>query len=160
MATNQKRNLSVEELAKAGVYVDVPKIEIAEDPSIEIPGPDTDLDAMARQESFMAERVKIRIASTTDPNAPPYCVVTVNDVSNRLVIPRNQVVTVKRMHVEVLARMRQTSYTQQTRNPMDPESGNALIPHHALAYPFEVVEDPNPAGRAWFERLMAEPSYF
>jgi hypothetical protein len=86
-------------------------------------------------------------------------IVTVNDVHNRVVIPRGQTVTVKRLHVEVLARMRETRFTQPVRNMSDPESGNVLLPQHAQVYPFEILEDKNPRGRAWLERLFAEPTY-
>jgi hypothetical protein len=42
---------------------------------------------------------------------------------------------------------------------MNVEAGNAMIAHHAHAYPFELVRDDNPRGRAWLEAIMAEPAY-
>lgn len=157
MATSKK--YSHDELAKLGIQVETPSIEVLdEQPSID-PISTSDLSKVARDEAFMNERIKIRLATTTDPNAPPYAIVTVNDVHNRAVIPRGQPVYVKRMHVEVMARMRETRYSQPVRNMADPESGNYLVPQHAMVYPFEVIEDPNPMGRPWLERILAEPTY-
>ena len=150
---------SAEELARLGISVDVPKIEVMDDTASVEPIAETDIAVLARDEKFMAELVKIRIASTTDQNAPPFATVIVNDVTNRVQIPRGVPVYVRRMHLEVLARMRETRFTQPARNPYDPEPGNQLIPHHAWAYPFEVIEDKNPRGREWLERLMNEPTY-
>jgi hypothetical protein len=155
-----KKILTNEALAAAGVYVEAPQIEVADNQAAVDPiGLDADFAQLAADEKFLHEIVKIRIATTTDPNAPPFATVTVNDINNRVRIPRGVVVPVKRCQVEILARMRETRYQQPPRNPMDPESGNMLIPQHAQVYPFEVVEDKNPLGRAWYERLMAEPTY-
>jgi hypothetical protein len=155
---SKKQN--AEELARAGIFVEVPTIDAPPlDFSIEPVGSDNELGRVAAQEAFMNEPIKIRLATTTDPNATPYAIVTVNDVRNRAVIPRGVPFDVKRSHVEVLARMRETRYTQPNRNMSDPESGNGLVPQHAMVYPFEVLHDPNPKGRAWLERVMSEPAY-
>lgn len=151
---------SAEALAAAGVYVEAPSILVTdEQPGVEPISADIDFSQLAADEAFMAETVKIRIATTTDPNAPPFATLMVNDVRNRVQVPRGVVVPLKRMLVEVLARMRETRYRQPQANPMDPESGNQLLANHANVYPFELISDPNPKGRAWFERLMAEPVY-
>lgn len=153
------KNLSVEQLAAAGVYVELPKIEVVDDqPSVDPIVLDKDFAQLASDEKFLHELVQIRIATTTDENAPPFAVVVVNDINNRVRIPRGIPVWVKRCQVEVLARMRETRFSQPVRNPMDPETGNQLIPRHAQVYPFEVLEDRNPMGRAWYARLMAEPT--
>lgn len=155
----KKNQADLDRLAAQGIEVELPQIDVIDKQDIEVITGDPDLSALARTEAFMNERIGIRVATTTDPNAPPYAIVTVNDVNNRVVIPRGQVVRVKRMHVEVLARMKETRYTQPTRNPMDPEGGNYLIPQHAQVYPFEVIEDKNPRGRAWVEALLNEPTW-
>ena len=156
MATSKQ--FSHDELAKLGIKAEIPEIIVPEEPMLETVA-DSDLADLARNEAFMNERVRIRLATTTDPNAPPYAVVTVNDVNNRVTVPRGVPMWVKRLHVEVLARMKETRFTQPARNPMDPESGNYLIPQHAQAYPFEIIEDKNPLGRPWLERVLAEPAY-
>lgn len=117
---------------------------------------ESDLATLASDESFMNDRLVIRLATTTDDNAPPVADVTVNNAANRVVIPRGVPMQVKRMHVEVLARMKETRYTQPGRNMLDPESGNALVGRTALVYPFEVLKDPNPRGHAWLENILAE----
>lgn len=157
MSKNTK--LTADQLAAAGVYVETPQIEVKDDqPMVEPVGMDKDFSQMVADEAFLNEHVVIRLATTTDENAPQFARVCVNDVSNGVDIPRGVPFRVKRMHVEVLARMRETKYTQPQRNPMDPESGNLLIPRHAQVYPFEVLQDTD-RGRAWYARLMAEPTY-
>lgn len=153
MSESKKR--SADELAKLGIRVEVPEVALPPEPEVETVA-ESDLASLAADEKFMAEPIKIRLATTTDPNAPPFATVTVNNATNRAQIPRGVPVWVRRMHVEVLARMRETRFTQPTRNPMDPEPGNALVPHEAMVYPFEVLEDKNPLGRPWLERVLAE----
>jgi hypothetical protein len=154
-ASAAQRKLA-DELASHGVIHDVPQIVVSDDEPVIEPITESDLADVARDEAFMNERIKIRVHTTTDPNAPPFVTVTVNSPTNRVQIPRGRVVEIKRCFVEVLARMRETRYTQPTRNPMDPESGNEMIGHSAIVYPFEIVGDPNPRGRAWLERILGE----
>jgi hypothetical protein len=118
---------------------------------------ESDLQRLAAEESFMQEIMTIRLASTTDQNASPYVVLTCNGVADRVVVPRGKTARVKRMHVEVLARMHEIRYTQRPPVAGDLESGNYLYPSVAHAYPFEVLHDPNPAGSAWLENILAEP---
>jgi hypothetical protein len=155
MATTPSTKRSLDELARLGIEMETPKVHVPQEPDVETVS-ESDLSQLAGDEAFMNEAVQIRLATTTDPNAPPHAVVTVNSSLNRAVIPRGRPVWVKRLHVEVLARMRETRYTQPSRNMMDPESGNALLPQHAQVYPFEVLKDNNPRGRAWLERVLAE----
>lgn len=120
-----------------------------------------DLDRVAAEESFANDVLTIRVHTTTDKMAPPFAVVTVvgQGATSRLRIPRGSAVNVKRMHVEVLGRMRETGYSQPDRDMMNPESGNALVPSDGLVYPFDVIKDPHPLGREWLNRLMNEPTY-
>lgn len=157
--TTDKKASAAETLRKNGIAVETPQIEVVDDNDFDIQKvAESDLASLASNESFLNETVKIRIATTTDPNAAPAADITVNSPANRVIIPRGVVCTVKRLHVEVLARMKETRYTQPARNMMDPEGGNALIGRTAMVYPFEVVEDKNPAGRAWLENILAEPA--
>lgn len=140
------------------IWVETPEVKIVE------PGEgvhietvaESDLERVAREDKFMNEIVKIRIGTTTDPNARPFVTVCVNGPENRVQLPRGYVCGIKRMFVEVLARMWETAYTQAARNSFDPESGNEVIGRQSQAYPFEVVEDKNPLGRPWLERILAE----
>ena len=63
--------------------------------------------------------------------------------------------TVKRKYVEILARMKETKYTQVTRNPSAPDQID-MVARHGLSYPFDLVEDKNPRGRAWLQNVLAE----
>ena len=116
-----------------------------------------DLARLAGEEAFMNDVLQIQVATTTDKMAPPFVYITVNGTANRIRVPRGRKIYAKRMHVEVLARMRQTDFTQADRNMFDPESGNALIPSHGLCYPFTVHMDPSPIGNEWLERILNEP---
>jgi hypothetical protein len=33
-----------------------------------------------------------------------------------------------------------------------------MIARHGLAYPFELLSDTNPRGRAWLQNVLAEPA--
>lgn len=149
-------NADRDSLTAQGFAVDTPAIILPEQAEIETVSQDADLKRVASEESFMNEVIRIRLATTTDPNARPFATVTVNAPTNRVQIPRGRVVGIKRMFVEVLARQWETAYTQPVRNMADPEMGNELIGHDALVYPFEVVEDKNPLGRVWLERILQE----
>jgi hypothetical protein len=157
--SNLSKNRSAEDLAKLGIKVEVPVIEVADDaPSVDLIT-ETDLRELSRSEKFMQDVLLVRIATTTDRNAPPFATLTVNDVNGRVQIPRGRPLPVRRYHVEVLARMRETNYTQPDQNLSNPEISNQLIPQHSWAYPFEVLRDPHPHGRAWLETILAEPTY-
>jgi hypothetical protein len=60
---------------------------------------------------------------------------------------------VKRKYVEALARCRVTKYEQQVMDPMRPENIQ-MVERTALSYPFAVIEDPHPNGRAWLESIL------
>lgn len=144
-------------LEDAGIFIETPSLKIEHDtnPGIETIA-ESDLATIASEEAFMAQRLTIRLATTTDENAPPFATVTVNHPQNRSQIPRGIPFSLPRSHVEVLARMRETKYRQPARNMMDPEPGNELIGRSVMVYPFEVLNDPHPLGRAWLERVMSD----
>jgi len=116
---------------------------------------ESDLARVAAEEAFMQELVKIMLFPTTDPNAPPHADVTVNGV--RRIIPRNVPFAVPRMHLEVLARMKETRVSQDMTPDANGEITMAsLRGHTGLAYPFSVIEDKNPKGPAWLSNVLAE----
>ena len=63
---------------------------------------------------------------------------------------------VKRKYVEALARGRTTKYEQKTMDPSRPENIQ-MAEKTALTYPFSVLHDPNPKGRAWLKAILAQP---
>ena len=70
---------------------------------------------------------------------------------------RGQKQTVKRKFVEVLARARDVTYDQDIG--VDRSTGEAvqrMIPRIGLKYPFDVLEDPSPQGRAWLQALLQD----
>lgn len=106
-------------------------------------------------EEFFNEMVEIIVHESTDPSAVPIPLINVNGVNQFFL--RGQKQSVKRKFVARLARMKQRRYTQQIAN--DPASGNVIqrmIPHVGLRYPFSVVNDPNPKGPAWLQKILGE----
>lgn len=117
--------------------------------------PDKDIDRAVREEAFFNEPVTVLVHTTTDDNAPPHVLLSVNGRTQP--VARGEPQTIRRMFVEVLARCTETKYRQPERDLRNPEGGNALIGRTALAYPFDVLEDKNPLGREWLRKMMSEP---
>jgi hypothetical protein len=131
-------------------------IEISDDaPEIDLVSESKDFSALAASEAFMNELVTVMVHSTTDENQPPQVTVNCNGMNQPIM--RGYPTTVKRKYVEILARMKETKYTQVTRNPAAPDQID-MQARHGLAYPFDLVEDKNPRGRAWLNNVMAEPA--
>jgi hypothetical protein len=116
---------------------------------------ESDLGRIAREEAFMHEPVKIVVHATTDPNAPPYVRLTVN--GDGVTVFRDVPTVIKRKHLEVLARMKETRIAQNMQPDANGEiTINNLRSYTGLAYPFVVVEDKNPKGGAWLANILAE----
>lgn len=131
-------------------------IEISDDaPTIDLVSELKDFAALASSEVFMNEHVTIMVHSTTDENQPPQVIVNCNGMNQPII--RGYPTTVKRKYVEILARMKETKYNQVTRNPAAPDQIE-MVARHGLSYPFDLVEDKNPRGRAWLTNVMAEPA--
>lgn len=131
-------------------------IEIQDDSEIvETVAESADFSKLAADEAFMNEVVTILVHSTTDENQPPHIIVNCNGVNQPIV--RGVPMQVRRKYVEILARMKETKYSQVTRNPAAPDQID-MIARHGLAYPFDLVEDKNTRGRAWLQNVLAEPA--
>lgn len=131
-------------------------IEISDDaPTIDLVSELKDFAALASSEVFMNEHVTIMVHSTTDENQPPQVIVNCNGMNQPII--RGYPTTIKRKYVEILARMKETKYNQVTRNPAAPDQIE-MVARHGLSYPFDLVEDKNPRGRAWLTNVMAEPA--
>lgn len=129
-------------------------IEIADDePVVETVAESKDFRQLAADEAFMNELVTVMVHSTTDENQAPHIIVNCNGMNQPIV--RGMPTQVKRKYVEILARMKETKYTQRTPNPAAPDI-TEMMPRTGLAYPFEVTSDPNPRGRAWLQNVLAE----
>jgi hypothetical protein len=131
-------------------------IEIVDDaPIVETVAESRDFNQLASDEAFMHEMVEVMVHSTTDENQAPSVIVNCNGTNQ--VIIRGVPTTIRRKYLEILARMKETKYSQVTRNPAAPDQID-MIARHGLAYPFELLHDSNPRGRAWLQNVLAEPA--
>lgn len=131
-------------------------IEIHDDqPVIETVAESKDFRQLAADESFMNEMVTVLVHSTTDENQAPHIIVNCNGVNQPIM--RGVPMRIRRKYVEILARMKETKYTQVTPNPAAPDVSE-MRARSGLAYPFDVQEDDNPRGRAWLANVLAEPA--
>lgn len=129
-------------------------IEIIDDSkSIEAVTGNVDLKKMIKEEKFMEEVVTVMIHPGNNENDAPYAHINVNGMNQ--IIPRGKNVPIKRKYLEVLARMKETRYQQVTPNPSEPDRW-AMVAKHGQVFPFVLVEDANPKGRAWLEHIMNE----
>ena len=131
-------------------------IEIVDDaPIVETVSESRDFRQLAADEAFMNELVEVLVHSSTDENQSPHVILNCNGTNQPIM--RGVPTKVRRKYVEILARMKETKYSQVTRNPAAPDQID-MIARHGLAYPFELVNDNNPRGRAWLQNVLAEPA--
>lgn len=103
--------------------------------------------------AFMEELVTIRPATSTDKNAEQVFEITINNRTE--LFKRGVPKTVRRCYVDLMARLKVTSYTQ--REVLNPEGIKQVLndPHTALKYDFSMVEDRNPLGESWLKHTLA-----
>tara|TARA_R110002096_G_scaffold210340_3_gene397666 strand:+ start:807 stop:1628 length:822 start_codon:yes stop_codon:yes gene_type:complete len=111
-------------------------------------------DSRISLEVFMHDLVLIQIHDTTDETQVAIPEVTVGGVNQYLV--RGQPLWIKRMFVERLARVKRTIYSQEKVRHTNGDETYKQVPHTALMYPFEVLEDTK-IGKAWIRDILAEP---
>ena len=115
---------------------------------------DKDLKKVVAEAKFMEDVLVIEISPATTDNEVPCVILNVNGTNQP--VWRGHATPVKRKFVEVLARMKETRYSQAPTNYINPEISNALQPRTGIAYPFQVLEDQHPNGRAWLRQILAE----
>lgn len=145
-----KKSAHIEGLIQQGVKIedDQPEVQLVSE---------GDLALTASDEKFMHEEVTVVIMPTTDPNAAPYASLSVN--GEMKIVPRNVPTKIKRKHLEVLARMKETRWLQSVPDGYTGQIDmGSLRGHTGFAYPFTVTEDKNPKGGAWLANVMAEPA--
>ena len=131
-------------------------IEILDDtPTVDPVSQVVDFRELAASEMFMNQMVEVTVHSSTDENQSHH--VNLNCNGTNQPIMRGVPTRVRRKYVEILARMKETKYSQVTRNPAAPDQID-MIARHGLAYPFELLSDDNPRGRAWLQNVLAEPA--
>lgn len=104
--------------------------------------------------AFMDMDVEIHIHSTNDKDAEQIFELFIN--GQREVFRRNEKKVVKRRFVDLLARLKPTTYTQQEVTKSDGVKDIVYHPHTGLRYPFSVVRDPHPRGGDWLRSVLAE----
>jgi hypothetical protein len=105
----------------------------------------------AENEAFMQEEIVIRLHPTSDKNAPP--VVPVGCNGEQVWLPRGRPISIPRKFIESLARY-ETSFTSVRTQDPNADEGFVNKASAAQPYPFSVIRDENPKGRAWLERIM------
>jgi hypothetical protein len=106
----------------------------------------------ARELAFMEEYVDILVAESSNPNDQPVFQVSVN--GRQIWILRGEVTRVKRHYADKLGRTRNEEVKVSAARNADGEVVNRTVKSNALAFPFSVVEDRNPLGKAWLAKLM------
>jgi hypothetical protein len=119
---------------------------------------DRPLDAMDPEKmamlQFMEDSITVHIHSTT--NKEDEQIFEFFNNGRREVFRRNEQKTVKRYFVDMLARAKTTTYTQDTITDSTGVKQIKNIPSTGLRYPFSVVNDPHPLGRDWLRSVLAE----
>lgn len=108
--------------------------------------------AKARELAFMEEYIDILVAESTNPNDQPLVPLWVNGRPQWLM--RGEVTRVKRYYADRLGRARNEDVKVTVAKNADGEVVNRTFKPTALAFPFSVVEDRNPLGKAWLASLM------
>jgi hypothetical protein len=127
--------------------------EIGQGKGVEVVA-ESDFVKKLEQDVFFNEPVKIHVHQDPTQGAYDVITVTVGGINQPIIRGKDQVV--KRKYVAALARSRITGYEQRTPNPSQPENIQ-LVPKAVLSYPFSVMEDRNPRGRAWLDALLSQP---
>ena len=102
-------------------------------------------DQMAMNDEF----IEVMVHETTDKNANQLPDIYVNGIPQRFI--RGQTQKIRWKFVELLARCRETTYTQRKMRDDDGNESYVNIPHTALKYPFSLVN----AAPRFHDRLKA-----
>lgn len=102
-------------------------------------------------EAFLQEEVMLRIHPTNDVNAPPFVPVGCN--GDQVWLPRGKAISIPRKFIESLARYEAALTTEQQQDP-NADNGYLQRTRASQPYPFAIIQDRHPKGRAWLERIM------
>ncbi len=112
--------------------------------------PDADFSKLAQDEAFMNEPVKVMVAQSQMEGELLVIAPSVNGIQQPVV--RGVAQVIKRKYLEALVHTVTTSYNQTIKNPAAPDE-ISMVPRTTHTFPVTLMEDRNPRGRAWFERL-------
>ena len=123
------------------------------------PGPiekvaENDFIKTAELEAFMHEVLTIIVHPSSEEGALDIAPPQVNGLNQPII--RGVESKIKRKYVEALARCRVTKYVQRVQDASRPENIQ-MVEKTVLSYPFAVLHDPNPNGRAWLESIVSSP---
>lgn len=125
-------------------------LQVARQDIVERPVNDEQLQML----KFMAEPISVRIATSTDKNAEQIFEININ---GRLeLFRRGETKTVPRYFVDRLARLKETTYTQQEVLNNEGIKDILYQPHTGLKYDFSVTRDDHPRGGEWLRAVLAE----
>lgn len=108
----------------------------------------------AAEMAFLEEPVIVRIHETNEPGAENPVVLGVN--GRQVAIVRGQETIVRRKYVEQLLRAKPENLQTRVVRTGDGDVKNVIDKTRALKYPFSILRDDNPRGRAWEARIRAE----
>lgn len=116
---------------------------------------DRQLAAIASDEAFMNEVLQVYVHEPQDPEAPTQFILNVNGTNQPVFC--GVTTPLKRKYVEVLARLKETKYSQRQQDLANPEHSNALVPRSIQVHPFQVQHDPSGArGDKWLRQILSE----
>lgn len=105
---------------------------------------------------FNEEVIEIMLQPSSEENAPMVVDVYVNGEAKW--IPVGQQVPLKRKFVEVLMRSKPVSIQTEHESHQSGAKviNNRIIRNTRAKYPLSILNDPNPKGREWVNRIMRE----
>jgi len=117
---------------------------------VESPVPKIKLEALR----FNEDIITIVVHDSTNPTDEPFPEVWNDGVVQRF--QRGKEMQVKRKYVEVLARAKRTTRGNEKYKDANGDDAYRYPAHSALRYPFSVLHDPSPRGRAWLSGILQE----
>lgn len=104
--------------------------------------------------AFNEDVLTIMVHDSTNPLDDPIPEVWNDGIRQAFI--RNREQDVKRKYVEVLARTKKTTYSQKKEKDGNGDEQYINVPHTALKFPFVVLHDPSPKGKAWLKAILSE----
>jgi len=105
--------------------------------------------------AFAEEVLVVMVHESQDENDEPYPMVCNGGIRQYFIRGMDQ--PVRRKYVEILARAKVTKYSMRMTKDFAGNDTYLYIPHTALRYNFNVVEDPaGDKGRQWLKMIQAE----
>lgn len=108
----------------------------------------------AKALAFNEEPVKIVVTEDGRPNAEQTIQLLCNGLSQMII--RGAPIIVKRKFVEILARAKSENISTPQYTDANGNSATKIVKQAGLKYPFRVLEDRNPNGSVWLERVLRE----